>query len=117
MSKYTATIIARQQNGEVPIPATVYGSWAAHRGLGESSRDWILTHVPSGRCIPATQTCMLNKAQAIEAARRIDAKLGGARATLTNWPHIARIIKAVMTPRRKTLGELQHDADVAEGCP
>lgn len=95
MGKYTAIITARQEGGEVQVPAIVYGSWAAHRSVGNT--QWTITHVPSGKAVPQFHTALLTKAQAIEAAKRLDDEIGDRKVTRSIGKVIVGIIHRVLT--------------------
>jgi hypothetical protein len=100
--------------------ATVYGSWAVHRSLDPRSREWAITHVPSGLAIPREHTSLLTKAQAIEVAKAADAAFGALKVTRQRGAIILQFIHNILTRdtrKAMTPGELQHLADVAEGCP
>lgn len=76
MSNYQAVITCRTTKGEEKTAATVYGAWAVHLRIAPRARDWSITHVPSGRAIGDAHTDLLTKTQALEVARRLDAKFG-----------------------------------------
>jgi hypothetical protein len=115
--KYAAVITCRVGKGERRTTATVYGSWAVHRSLDPRSREWAITHVPSGLAIPREHTWLLTKAQALEVAKLVDASHGARKVTHKAGAIIAQLIHRVLTrDTKRTPGELQHDADVAEGC-
>lgn len=97
MSKYEAIIICRTKTGEQKTTATVYGSWAAHRSLDVGSREYAITHVPTGLAIPREHSYLLNKAQAIEVACRLDAEIGARKPTKQLGKRVVGIIHRVLT--------------------
>lgn len=110
--KYSALITCQTVNGDAQVEAVaVYGSWAAHRSLSihhPRPREWTITHVPTGRCIPRSHTDLLRKDQAIEVARRLDAELGAKSARGPTTPvRVVAIIHDVCTGKSaKSLTEL-----------
>lgn len=95
--KYTATITARQPGGEVQVPAVVYGAWAVHRKIGSRDmREWTISHVPTGRAVPHMHTELLSKAQAVEAAKRLDAEVGDRKVTKAVGKVVVGIVHRVL---------------------
>lgn len=116
MGRYEAIITCRTVKGERRTTAAVYGSWAVHQNLDPGKRDWAITHVPTGYAVPREHTFLLTKKQAIEIVKILDARHGARKVTRKDGGVIVQIIHRVLTSKA-TPGELQHDADIAEGCP
>lgn len=119
MSRFAAVITCRTVKGDRRTAATVYGAWAVHQSLDPKSREWAITHVPTGYAIPREHTFLLKKAQAIEIARILDVSHGARKVTRKDGGIIVQIIHNVLTRSSapKTPGDWQHEADVLEGQP
>lgn len=63
----------------IQIDAHVFGEWAAHPGIAGEDLElrldwWVVTHVPSGRCI-LSSVGQLSEVEAIELARVLGERL------------------------------------------
>jgi len=95
---YSAVITAQKSDGEVQVPAFVFGSWAVHHTIGSRDpRDWTITNVPTGMAIPREYTEYLDKKTAIAVARVLDAKIGERRVTRKVGELIVYLIWRVST--------------------
>lgn len=59
------------------VIATVVGNWAVHKAIGKALNfcDWMITHVPTGRCIGGPMMAGLTELDAIVLAEAIDTVL------------------------------------------